>query len=320
MQFVELANGVKMPLVGSGCAYGDWIGGTEFQGFLPEKAWRATNLSLQSGLRHFDMAYAYATHRQVGDVLGKYFMEGTLSREDVFLTTKLAHPRGADHVAISPLLTFNFNDVPDLKAKIIEDFERSLLEVGVGYFDLLLMHWPGTFGETDAALAKFFRAKIWKAFEEIYKSKKARAIGVCNFSQQHLVDLFTTAEVRPMVNQIEVHPYCVDHALIAFCKQEKIVVEAYAPLASGAFGLIKDTTLEAIAKRHPGKSVGQIILRWHIQNGRVVLPKSNNLERMKQNIDLFDFTLSEEDLKAIDGLHPVGVAAKRTCPDPASIL
>jgi diketogulonate reductase-like aldo/keto reductase len=319
-QKVTLSNGVQIPSVGMGCAFGDWTGHIDFQGFLPEKAWRATTLALKAGLRHFDLARAYATERHVGDVIGRHFADGSLEREDLFLTTKVAHPVVPPNLVISPLLTWNPRDVEDIYARVITDFERSLLDLGVGYVDLLLMHWPGAFGEPDPVFARAARKEMWRAFETIYSKKQARSIGVCNFTAEHLRQLFEDCnEVRPMVNQIEVHPYCQDRPLLSFCRDNGIVIEAYAPFASGAFGLLQDETIGRIASR-VDRSPGQVILRWHIQQGRVVLPKSNSEARMRENCNVFDFELSQEDCAAIDALHPEGTPPRRTCPAPESVL
>jgi diketogulonate reductase-like aldo/keto reductase len=142
---------------------------------------------------------------------------------------------------------------------------------------------------------------------------------VSNFTIAHLRQLMEDVpepEGRPTVNQVEIHPYCRDPELERFCREQQIVVSAYAPFASGAFGLLEDSALVEIAERH-GKGVGQVVLRWHVQSGRSALPKSSSAERMAQNREIFDFALSDEEMSAIDAL---GVGkARRTCPDPASV-
>ena len=320
-EHVKLANGVSIPSVGAGCAFGDWTNpSASFQGFLPEQAWRSTTLALQVGMRHFDGAHAYGTERAVGAVLGRSFADGTLSRSDVFLTSKLCHPSAPPHVAISHLRTWNMRDVASVEQRIRDDFARTLDDLGCGYVDLLLMHWPGAFSETDAAFARSCRLATWRIFEGFLKVGTARAIGVSNFTMRHLSELIEDgAAIVPMVNQLELHPYCQDAALQAFCSARSIVLEAYAPFASGAFELLQDPVIAAIAKKHK-KNSGQVILRWHLQQGRVVLPKSSNKERMASNLELFDFELGDEEMQAITGLQPEGVAPRRTCPDPATIV
>ena len=315
---LTLANGVAIPAVGTGCAYGDWVGATDFPGFLPENAWRGTQLAFQLGARHFDMAYVYATHRQVSNVLSHAFMDGTIVREDVFLTTKIAHPPAPPHIALNPAFTVDFFS-QDVAGQVTRHFENSLVDLGVGFVDLLLVHWPGHFANTDSDAARQARLKIWAAVENIYSKKQARAIGVCNFTKEHLEEIMQSCSVKPMINQFEIHPYCYDRELVAFCKSHRIVVEAYAPFASGAFGLLKDPVLLDIANQHQ-RSVGQVILRWLFEKGCVVLPKSSNPSRLKENRSFFDFSLSPEQTEKIDGLHPEGTAARRSCPDPHSIL
>jgi len=313
---VKLANGVAMPMVASGCAFGNWTGDTKFQGFLPEQAWKSTAMALRVGVRSFDGAHVYCTERQVGNVLGRSFADGSLAREDVFLTSKFAHPPLGPNVAVTHLRTWNPRDVPSVSQRIRDDMQKSLDDVGVGYFDLVLVHWPGCGSEKDAEYARKVRAEMWGVLEGFLELGTARAIGVANFAQKHLEELFEDCVVRPMVNQIEVHPYCQQTQLVKFCSDNKIVVQAYAPFASGAFGMLKDEVVVKIAEQ-VSRSVGQVILRWHIQKGRVVLPKSTNEARMRSNLELFDFELSEEQMAAIDAMAPE--EPKRTCPDPATI-
>ena len=313
----DLNNGVQIPVIGFGCAFGNWTGGDEMQGFLPEEAWRSITLALNAGFNHFDCAYCYGTERHLGDILGRAMAEGAIRREDVFVTTKLAHPAAPPHVAISHLLTFNWNEVEDIQQRVLDDFERSKEKLGLGYVDLLLMHWPGTFGNEDPVFAKEARLAIWEIFESLLQRGDAHAIGLCNFSQAHLADLIDAGRTVPAVNQTELHPYCQDPGLVGFCKQHGIVVEAYAPFASGAFGLLRDPVISGIAAE-VGRSTGQVILKWHLQQGHVVLPKSSNEARIAQNLDIFDFSLDEEQMQRITALAPA--EAKRTTEDPGTIL
>jgi diketogulonate reductase-like aldo/keto reductase len=313
-----LANGVCMPSVAFGCAFGDWVGATAFQGFLPEQAWRALTLAWDAGYRSFDGAHAYGTASILGSILGARFASGELQRDDVFITTKLAHPAAPPHVNISHLRTWDADKVPDIAQRVRDDMMHSLDDLRLGYVDLLLMHWPGPFTNEDPAFARRARATIWETFGELHEKGAARAVGVSNFSVRHLADLLEDVPaLRPLVNQIEVHPYCRDPELEAFCQRQQIVVSAYAPFASGAFGMLRDPVLVSIAEQHD-VGVGQVILRWHLQRGRTVLPKSSNLERMRQNLDLFAFELTPEDMAAIEALG--AGETQRTCPDPQEVL
>ena len=318
LESVTLGNGVRMPSVAFGCAFGDWVGASEFQGFLPEQAWRALTLAWEAGYRAFDGAHVYGTEGILGSVLGRHFARGEAERDDVFITTKLAHPAAPPHINISHLRTWDADKVPDIAQRVRDDMMRTLDELRLGYVDLLLMHWPGPFANTDADFARRARATIWETFAALHEKGATRAVGVSNFTAAHLAHLMEDVPTpRPTVNQIEVHPYCRDPELEAFCRERGIVISAYAPFASGAFDLLRDPVLVGCAESH-AVSVGQVVLRWHLQSGRTVLPKSSNLERMRQNLDLFGFSLSEDEMRAIDAL---GTAeARRTCPAPSTVL
>ncbi len=224
----------------------------------------------------------------------------------------------APHVNMPYSLSWNRGEPASIGERVRSDFENSLQTVGVGYFDLLLMHWPGDFGSTDGVLGRRARAEIWTVFEAILLRNQARAIGVSNFTIKHLTELFEDCQIRPMVNQIEVHPYCLDLPLISFCKSNGIVVQSYSPLASGQFGLLSDSIIASIAAR-VGRTIAQVILRWHVQHGLVPLPKATEEVHMRENRAVFDFELSDGDMAAINGLHVESSAAKRTCPDPYTI-
>jgi diketogulonate reductase-like aldo/keto reductase len=317
---ITLRGGVEMPTVAFGCAFGDWIGATDFQGFLPEQAWPALTAALDAGYRAFDGAHAYGTESILGTLLGQRFAAGELQRDDLFLTTKLAHPSTPPHINISHLRTWDADTVPDIAQRVRDDMQRTLDDLHVGYVDLLLMHWPGPFANTDTVLARRWRITIWETFNELHQKGAARAIGVSNFTADHLTQLREDAPgvALPVVNQVEVHPYCRDATLETYCREHGIVLVAYAPFASGAFGMLQDPVIVETAKQHD-VGVGQVILRWHVQSGRAVLPKSSNPKRMRENLDLFGFSLTDAEMRAIDSLGTAG-EPRRTCPDPASVV
>ncbi|WP_167629873.1 aldo/keto reductase [Listeria valentina] len=232
--------------------------------------------ALQAGYRAIDTAKAYGNEAGVGQAI----KESGLKREDLFLTSKL----------------WNADQGYDAT---IEVFEASLKRLGTDYLDLYLIHWPvaGKFKDT------------WRAFEQLYQDGKIRAIGVCNFQEHHLKELIADADIVPMVNQIELHPHLTQEPLRQFCRDHKIVVEAWSPLGNGQ--MLSDPELKKIADKY-GKSVAQVIIKWDLQNGIVTIPKSVHKERIEENADVFDFKLSDEDMLAISAMNK----DERTGPDP----
>ena len=317
LQTVELRPGVAMPTTAFGCAFGDRMGQTEFQGVVPEQAWRAISLALDHGYRAFDGARVYATEAILGILLGQRFARGELQRDDLFVTTKLAHPDVPPEANLNHLRTWNADEVEDVARRVRDDLASSLDELHLGYVDLTLIHWPGPFEGSDRAFARDARATIWRALAALQARGLTRAIGVSNFSVEHLEQLRADVpEHVPALNQVEVHPYCRDLELEGYCREQGIVFQAYAPFASGALGLLQDPVLRRIAAEHE-VSVGQVILRWNLQSGRAALPKTSKASRMQENQDLFGFALSEADMGAIDALG--AGEPRRTTPDPRAI-
>lgn len=271
MKTVTLNTGAKMPTIG----FGTW------QIFPNGRAKHATADALTTGYRLIDTARIYGNERGVGEAI----KASIISREDVFLTTKL----------------WNSNQGYEQAHKA---FEASLKRLGMEYVDLYLLHWPVTGKRLDS----------WRALEEIHASGRAKAVGVSNFTVRHLTELAEKASITPAVNQVEFHPFLYDEQveLLEYCAQHDIVVEAYSPLAHGK--KTDETVLSPIAKRH-GKSSAQVILRWCVQHGTVPLPKSTNPVHMQDNLDIFDFELSAEEMRAIDGLSD----GTRTCWDPTTM-
>lgn len=226
----------------------------------------AVMYALQSGYRHIDTATLYQNEKGVGTAI----RQSGIRREEIFVTTKVWN---SDHGYDSTL----------------KAFDRSLEELGLDYLDLYLVHWPvkGIFKDT------------WRAFERIYKSGMARAIGVSNFLKHHLLDLMDIAEIVPMVNQMEFHPYLVQQDLIDFCNSRSIQYEAWAPLMQGR--IVNVEWLKHLAHKY-NKDIVQIVLRWNLQKGVVTIPKSVTPARILSNLQLFDFELSAEDMESIDSL------------------
>lgn len=235
--------------------------------------------AIDVGYRHFDTARIYLNEKSIGKAL----KESRLKREEYFVTTKLwNHDQGYDEA---------------LKA-----FDKSLERLQMDYVDMYLIHWP----VTDK------RLESWKALVEIYKSGRAKSIGVSNFTEEHLSELMDHSDIVPVVNQVEFHPYLNQKILQDFCKTHSIILEAYSPLAHGR--RMQDATLSELAVKH-AKNVPQIMLRWNLQLGNIVIPKSKSPERMAENLDLFDFELDSEDMARLENLNE----NYRTCWDPTGM-
>lgn len=235
--------------------------------------------ALKAGYRHFDTAQRYENEQFLGATLKSEHIK----REDVFITTKIANEN----------LSWRYFD---------GSLDESLEKLQTEYVDLLLIHFPVTEKRRPA----------WFKMEEVFKAGKAKAIGVSNYTVRHLEELLRECSIKPAVNQVELHVFLQQPELIEYCKANNIVLEAYSPLAHG-YGL-DDEILQTIAKKH-GKSTAQIMLRWCIEQGLVVLPKSTHETRIKENFEIFDFQLNSEDLESIKKLNK----NFRTCWDPTNV-
>jgi len=238
----------------------------------PEETQEVVELALDAGYRHIDTAAAYRNEQGVGAALDA----ADLPREEVFVTTKLWNSQQGYDSALAA-------------------FEASLGRLGLDYVDLYLIHWPvpteDRFVET------------WRAFEHIHDEGRARTIGVSNFRIADLERLEAETETLPTVNQIELHPRFQQAELRAWHAEHGVATEAWSPLAQG--DLLDEATIVRVAERH-GKTPAQAILRWHLQLGNVVIPKSVTPERIRENIEIFDFELSDEDMDAIGQLDSGG--------------
>lgn len=238
----------------------------------------AVKWAVQAGYRHIDTAAVYANEAEVGVAL----QECGVSRKDLFVTSKVAK--------------MGYKDT-------LDSMDQTLIDLQTDYVDLFLIHWPHPeLGDTYL--------DSWRAMERIYKEGKARAIGVANFYAEYLQRVMDECSVKPAVNQFECHPYYQTPDLQQFCKENDIQYEAYSPLAGGAvFG---DERFAPIAAKY-GKDIAQIILRWQLQKGIVVIPKSVKQNRILSNMNVFDFELEEEDMKLIDAMD---INVKVTCARP----
>lgn len=264
-EYTVLSNGVKMPNL----AFGTFKvnEGDDVQIILD---------AIEAGYRHFDTAAFYNTE----EALGKAIKKSGIPREEFFVTTKVWKT------------CMGYEESK-------KSFEESLEKLDMDYVDLLLIHWPRPDEKSDW---KKLDIETWKAFEEIYKEGRAKAIGVSNFLNHHMQNILDNCEVVPMVNQIEFHPGYIQKDVVDFDKEHGIVVEAWSPL--GRERVFKDELLNKLAEKY-GKSVAQICLAFAIQMDVVPLPKSSSVERMKQNMDI-DFELEEEDFEKIVNMEEMG--------------
>ncbi|RLL42067.1 aldo/keto reductase [Oceanobacillus piezotolerans] len=234
-----------------------------------EEATTAVKEALKAGYRSIDTAMIYGNEEGVG----KAIAESGIPREELFITTKVWN---ADH---------GFENT--LKA-----FDASLERLGLDYVDLYLIHWPTPMYDEYV--------ETYKALEKLYKDGRVKAIGVCNFDIEHLERILNECEVVPVLNQVECHPYLQQKELKAFCEKHHIYVEAYSPLMNGR-EVLEDDVIKGIAEKHE-KTAAQVILRWHLQTGVIVIPKSVTPSRIAENLAVFDFELSEEDMNQISAL------------------
>lgn len=242
----------------------------------------AVKSAIDSGYRLIDTATIYGN--EVG--VGRAIAASGVAREELFVTTKLWNgDQGYDQT--------------------IRAFDKSLAALGLEYVDLYLIHWP------TPMYSKY--VDTWKAFEKLYADGRIKAIGVSNFKPHHLQELMSQTEIVPAVNQIELHPRFTQAETRAFCAQHDIKIESWSPIggAAGAGNVLDEPVLASIGEKY-GKSPAQVILRWHIQLGLIVIPKSVHEERIKQNIDVFDFELSAQDMAQIATLD----TETRQGPDP----
>jgi methylglyoxal/glyoxal reductase len=254
-----------------------WLGLGVWQVNSDAETERAVRTAIDAGYRSIDTAKIYGNEQGVG----RGVRNCGVPREQLFVTTKVW-------------------TVDIRRDNVVGAFEQSLRALGLDYIDLYLVHWP-------------IAGKIistWRAMEELLRGGLVKAIGVSNHLRPHLDELLASSETAPAVNQIEFHPYLQSRALVNFCREKKIQVEAWSPLMKGG-ELLRAPALATIAKAH-GKTVAQVILRWDLQRGIVTIPKSVHRERIVENAGIFDFTLTEAEMKIIDGLD----RNTRVGPDP----
>lgn len=263
-----LHNGVAVPVLGLGTYKS-----------LGDSALYAVSEALQLGYRHLDTAAYYGNEAEVGEGIRR----SGVPREDVFVTTKVWNTHRA-------------------YGQVLASCDESLRKLQIDYIDLLLIHWPAnalSYGDRAPDLNR----DMWRAFEDLYADGKVRAIGVSNFLPHHLQQILDTARVVPMVDQIEIHPGWLQKETVDFCQGQNILVEAWSPMARQA--VTDNPVLQELASQY-GRTPAQICLRWELQHGIVPLPKTTRRERMAENADVFDFTLTDEEMAAVDALKDAG--------------
>lgn len=267
---ITLGNGTNIPVIGFGV----------FRITDGEEVEKSVQNALTAGYRLIDAALIYKNEKGVGTAI----KNSGIPREEIFVTTKLWN---TDQGYESTLKAINV----------------SLENLGLSYVDLYLIHWPTASDNLDESLDK--REETWKAMEEIYKLGKAKAIGVSNFTITHLEEMKKYATVWPMVNQVEFHPFLYQEELMNYCKENNIVMEAHSPLAPIADPKsveYRNENIGIIASKY-GKTEAQLLIRWSMQHGIIPLPKSTHNERIEENIHVFDFEISDEDMKSLNSMN-----------------
>ena len=277
MEYITLNNGIRMPQEGFGV----------FQVRDKEECKRSVLDAIRAGYRLIDTAASYTNEDAVGEAIREAIAEGRCTREELFITSKMwVQDMQNEQMAAAAI-------------------DASLKNLGLEYLDLYLLH---------QAMRDYFSA--WRAMEKAYRAGKIRAIGVSNFYPHTLTNFCETVEIRPAVNQVELHPYYTQEAALETMKYYGVQPEAWAPLGGGRYKPFENEMLAGIASAH-GKTIGQVVLRWNVQRGVVVIPKSTHKERIEENYDIWDFSLTDEEMKQISSLDMgyQGTAIKHFDPD-----
>lgn len=287
MESIELSNGNKMPKLGLGTddvlfvrkirssnnpIVNKVLMGYNYHVLRPCLNHKLSNIianAIKMGYRLIDTSAAYSNEAAIGRAIKK----SGVNREEVFITTRVTNKQQFEH-------------------QVREAFFKSLKEFGLDYIDLYMFHWPVTGYYVDT----------WKEMEKLYKEGYVKNLGFANCHKHHIEEILKVCEVRPVVNQFEIHPLFTQKPLIEYCKSEGIQVEAYSPIAQNNDRLRNNRYLRQLAKKY-NKTLIQIVLRWHIQNGVIPIPRSTNKKRLLDNISVFDFNLTEEEMSKIDAIN-----------------
>jgi len=260
---VKLLQGNSMPILGLGTYMMD-----------KGECKKITKKALELGIRHIDTAKFYGNEVEIGEAV----RESKIPRKDIFITSKLwTDQHGYD--------------------KAIKACNQSLQRLNTDYLDLYLIHWPGVDGvDSDSKDNSKIRAETWRALEKLFQEGKCKAIGVSNYTIKHLEEM----KSMPSVNQVEFHPMLFQKDLLDYCSKNDIALEGYSPFAKGK--LLKNGDIQSVAKKY-NKSAAQILIRWSLQHGVVCIPKCSSEERLSENTNVFDFEISQEDMKNLDAMN-----------------
>ena len=272
MDYIEFYNGNQMPMLGLGT----------FRVENDDTCKEAVKHAIESGYRSIDTAKVYGNEEQVGQGIKEGLESTGLNREDIFVTSKLF-----------------FEDFG--RKNVAQAYETSIQKLGLDYLDLYLVHWPGT---NEAIMID-----TWKGMEDLYKDNKVKNIGVSNFNPDHFEALLAQVSIKPVINQVEFHPYFTQEKLRKYLEAQNIYMESWSPFMNAQ--ILNDETLNEIGKE-VNKSAAQVIIKWNMQHNVVVIPKSVTSSRIEENIDVFDFELSAEQMKRIYDLNK----DQRIGPDP----
>lgn len=272
MDYIEFYNGNQMPMLGLGT----------FRVENDDTCKEAVKHAIESGYRSIDTAKVYGNEEQVGQGIKEGLESTGLNREDIFVTSKLF-----------------FEDFG--RKNVAQAYETSIQKLGLDYLDLYLVHWPGT---NEAIMID-----TWKGMEDLYKDNKVKNIGVSNFNPDHFEALLAQVSIKPVINQVEFHSYFTQEKLRKYLEAQNIYMESWSPFMNAQ--ILNDETLNEIGKE-VNKSAAQVIIKWNMQHNVVVIPKSVTSSRIEENIDVFDFELSAEQMKRIDDLNK----DQRIGPDP----
>lgn len=263
MDYIEFYNGNQMPMLGLGT----------FRVENDDTCKEAVKHAIESGYRSIDTAKVYGNEEQVGQGIKEGLESTGLNREDIFVTSKLF-----------------FEDFG--RENVAQAYETSIQKLGLDYLDLYLVHWPGT---NEAIMID-----TWKGMEDLYKDNRVKNIGVSNFNPDHFEALLAQVSIKPVINQVEFHPYFTQEKLRKYLEAQNIYMESWSPFMNAQ--ILNDETLNEIGKE-VNKTAAQVIIKWNMQHNVVVIPKSVTSSRIEENIDVFDFELSAEQMKRIDDLN-----------------